>query len=186
MVATVAPVHTLLEAQTSTTLVHVRRRIRRADPLDGFVTGIGKRWVLLAAIDDTYLNGLVALRVDDINKVEPDRRTFVVRALQARGEWPLTATPNAPLDRTDLLVRYLGDNWPLVTIHVEVEDPKVCFIGTPTKVTTRTVHLREVTPEPEWEGMSTPYRLQDITRIEVGGRYESALWTVAGPPPPTQ
>jgi hypothetical protein len=43
-------------------LVRVRRTIRKADHLNGFVVGIGERWVLLNVFDpDMFLDGYAAL-----------------------------------------------------------------------------------------------------------------------------
>jgi hypothetical protein len=115
------------------TLVRVSRTIRRGDKLDGFVVGIGQAWVLLAVLDpNIYLNGYAALGLGDVAKVSrrggPD--TFVGRALAAPGEWPPAAV-DVDLDSVADLVRTASEVAPLVALHVEEDDPDVCFIGRP-------------------------------------------------------
>ncbi|CAA9438887.1 MAG: hypothetical protein AVDCRST_MAG35-3126, partial [uncultured Quadrisphaera sp.] len=40
-------------------------------------------------------------------------------------------------------------------------------------------HLREITPRATWDETGAEVRLDRITRIDVGGRYEQALSDVA-------
>jgi hypothetical protein len=167
------------------TLVRVSRTIRRNDKLDGFVVGIGQAWVLLAVLDaNIYLNGYAALRLGDVSKVKrrggPD--TFVGRALAARGEWPPVAA-DVDLDSVADLVRTASDVAPLVTLHVEEDDPDVCFIGRPLRFTSRSVHLLEITPQADWHDHPTKWAFADVTRVDFGGRYEEALALIGGAPP---
>jgi hypothetical protein len=177
----------LAEAQDRLTLVRLTRAIRRADKLEGFVAGVGHRWVLLSLVDDgAYLNGFAAIRLTDVKGVVPwgGSESFAVRALRGRGEWP-PHSPEISLDSAGGLLRDAADVSPLVTLHVEVDDPTVCFIGRPVVIAARSVRLLEVTPDASWEEMPTTYRFSDVTRIEFGGRYEAALASVAGAPPST-
>jgi hypothetical protein len=165
-------------------LVRVSRTIRRGK-LDGFVVGIGQAWVLLAVLDpNIYLNGYAALRLGDVSKVKqrggPD--TFVSRALAARGEWPPVAV-DVDLDSVADLVRTASDVAPLITLHVEEDDPDVCFIGRPVRFTSRSVHLLEITPQAEWHDHPTKWAFSDVTRVDFGGRYEEALALIGGAPP---
>jgi hypothetical protein len=166
-------------------LVRVSRSIRRSDKLDGFVVGIGQAWVLLALLDhNIYLNGYAALRLSDVSKVErrggPD--SFMGRALAARGEWPPVGV-DVDLDSVGELIRTAAEVAPLVTLHIEEDDPTVCFIGRPVRFTGRSVHLREITSQAEWEKRPTKWAFADVTRVEFGGRYEEALTLIGGAPP---
>ena len=165
-------------------LVRLSRSIRRSDKLDGFVVGLGQGWVLLAVLDhNIYLNGFAAVRVADVKKVNrrggPD--SFVGKALTARGEWPPTGA-NVDLDDLAELVRSAAEVAPLVTLHLEAEDPTVCFIGRPVRLTSRSVHLVQITPEAEWDNEPTKWQFTDVTRVDFGGRYEEALSLVGGTP----
>src|SRR6202043_2618244 len=73
------------------TLVRVRRTIRGADKPEGFVVGLGARWVLLAVLDPSIvLDGFAAIQLADIAAVVPvgGRNSFVGRALTLQGHWP--------------------------------------------------------------------------------------------------
>jgi hypothetical protein len=166
-------------------LIRVSRTIRRSDKIEGFVVGIGQTWVLLADLDPrVHLNGYVALRVDDVLKVQrrggPD--TFVGRTLSARGEWPPVSV-DVDLDTVAALVRTAAEVAPLVTLHIEEEDPTVCFIGHPMRISRKAVHLLETNPQAEWRDHPTKWSLSDITRVDFGGGYEQALALIGGTPP---
>jgi hypothetical protein len=172
-------------AATAQSLVRVVRSIRCSDELEGFVVGLGVKWLLLALLDgNIYLNGFVALRLRDVTKVQQRGGigSFVGRALTLRGHWPPTA-PAIDLDTVGGVIRSAGEAAPLVTLHVEADDPNVCLIGRPAGITGRSVQLREITPEAEWKDRPTKWKLADVTRVEFGGRYEEALALVGGTPP---
>ena len=62
---------TLHAAEEDRTLVRLHRTIRRSDDIEGFVVGVGDKWVLLALLDDLLiLNGYVGVRLDDVEKVQ--------------------------------------------------------------------------------------------------------------------
>lgn len=169
----------------SRALVRLSRSIRCADPVDGFVVGIGEKWVLLAELDPNIdLNGFCAVRRADITKVSVrgGSDSFVPRALQARGQWPpQPAAVN--LDDVSELIRTAADLAPLVTLHIEADNPDVCFIGRPARVTIRNLHLLDIDPQAQWSHRTRKFRHASLTRVEFGGRYEEALVLVGGPAP---
>ena len=172
-------------AQADSSLVRLSRSIRHTDPIDGFVVGTGHSWLLLAALDDNiYLNGYIALRIADISKiaVRGGPGTFVGRALAARGIWPPVGA-EVDLDGTAGLVQSAARLARLVTVHVEKEDPGVCFIGRPMRISTRFIRLLEVGTEAEWEDRGRKWLISDVTRIDFGGGYEQALALIASAPP---
>jgi hypothetical protein len=173
----------LRRALNSREPVRVRRNIRGADVLDGYVQAVGAKWMLLAVLRDVTLDGFVALRLKDIAKAERCYAPkFWRRALELRGEWP----PAAPMDEITLdgirgLLEPAGEA--LVAVYIEREDPGVCFIGVPVKVTRRRLHLTEVTAKAKWRTDGSRWDLKSITRVDFGDRYMRALTAVAGPRP---
>lgn len=176
----------LTEAARDQASVRIARStLRRSNKVEGFVVAVGKVWVLLAVLDPNVdLDGYAALRLDDVSKVErrggPD--TFVGRALAARGQWP-PVTVDVNLDDVADLLRTASDVAPLVTVHIEEDDPTVCYVGRPVRYSKRSVHMLDITPEAVWEKEPTEWPFVMLTRVEFGGRYEDALALVGGPPP---
>ncbi len=75
-----------------------------------------------------------------------------------------------------------GRSFPLVTVHREAIDPEVCWIGRILGVERSRVSLLEITPDATWEEKPECFRLSEITRVNFGGDYETALHLVGGDP----
>jgi hypothetical protein len=86
------------------------------------------------------------------------------------------------LTSTRTVLEFAAKRSPLVTIYVERRDPNVCYIGSPVGMTTASLRLRRITPDALWEEKPKTYPFKDITRVEIGGRYETALMAVGGRP----
>lgn len=177
---------TLHAAEEDWALVRLHRSIRRSDDIEGFVVGVGDKWVLLALLDDLLiLNGYVAVRLDDVEKVRrrggPD--SMVGRALASRGQWPPVRADVRLDGKTTELLQSAAEQWPVVTLHLEHEDPTDCFVGRPVDYTTRSVDWLDISPEAEWCDNVVKHPLSQVTRVDFGGLYEEALVAVGGPPP---
>src|SRR4051794_11039929 len=119
----------LREAEDQHRIVRVRRGIRRADKLEGYVVGIGKKWLLLHLLSpEIFLNGYSAVRISDVKEVTDlgGSDSFPGRALALAGEKP-EGLPEIDLSSTKALLAAAGAVSPLVSIHVERVDPEVCY-----------------------------------------------------------
>jgi hypothetical protein len=166
-------------------LVRVRRSIAGCDDLQGFVLAWSPCWTLMADVDDgIYLNGYVAFRTKDVKAVETSgsKGRFKARALSLRGQWPPRLPDPAIAIGCTRELLLSAAKYSLVTLHVEERDPEVAYIGVPQVVGQKSLSLREITPAAKWSKTITRYRYRDLTRVEVGGKYEDALFIVAGPP----
>lgn len=174
----------LLRAMGKREPVRVRRNIRKTGYVEGYVVAVGAEWVLVALLQDVAFNGFVALRLNDVTGAKRAHAPkFYRRALELHGEWPPAAPPgDIMLDGIRELVESAAGTHLLVTIHIEREDPEVCFIGAPVKFSRRWLHLLEVTPKAKWGAAPSKWDLTAITRVDFDGRYERALLEVAGPP----
>ncbi|WP_258725961.1 hypothetical protein [Cellulomonas sp. NS3] len=175
----------LERAQQDQLRVRVRRWIPDADPVEGFVVGIGRRWVALAQLSDRILlDGWALVRLKDIQavKIYPDPNTFATRALRLRSQWPPVAPP-VDLDHTVAAITAATKVAPLLTVHEEFARPDVCWIGMVRSVDDTTLALHEVDGEANWLRKVTMIDLDSITRLDMGGGYEEALHLVAGEPP---
>jgi hypothetical protein len=169
-------------------------RVRRApgwDRREGYVVGIGSKWVVLSMIDDRARpDGFSAVRRRDITSVKRARGSegFIRRTLELDEHWPPATVPGeVDLGRTRGVIEGLTAAFPLICLMIEREDSNVAFIGRPQTYSEKTLYMREVTPNAEWRGARrrdwSRWSFGELTRIDAGGGYEAALFRVAGEPP---
>jgi len=71
-----------------------------------------------------------------------------------------------------------GAAFPLITIYRERLKRRVCNVGRLVRLTQRTMTIRSITPQAEWEEEDT-YSQRDITLLEFAGVYENLLKALA-------
>ena len=175
----------LARAQQDQLLVTVRRWIPDADRLEGFVVGIGQKWVALQRLSDRVaFEGWHLIRVKDVQAVsiDPDPECFEVKALKARSLWPPSA-PELSLDDVVRAVDSASAVTAMVSVFDEFDRPGACWIGDVTSLDDSKLHLLEVNTRGGWARKPRTFDPADVTRIDFGGGYEEALSLVAGPPP---
>jgi hypothetical protein len=162
------------------------KRIGRSssnDDVEGFVLGVGERWVLVAVLSDSIcIDGFAVFPREDVRDVDDraDKMRFVRRALVLQREWP----PPRPAVRLDLddtaaMMRSIAAIAPVMTVFTERIDDDVCFVGVPMNVTCSSVDLREIRYDATWSPDLSPWRFDDITRIEFADRYSGIIYAVA-------
>jgi hypothetical protein len=164
--------------------VDIRRKIKDADVIHGYVVQLSDDWILIADTrDGGYLDGFTALRTKDITKVKKVDG-FEPELLKKLKQWP-PAAPEQPisLSSAEAIIRAAGESREALTIHQEKDKPDACFIGAPVDWGRKSVWLLELDRHARWDTEMTKYRLKDITRIGFGGGYEDALLTVSGAKP---
>jgi len=161
--------------------VLARRRLWKADHLEGFVVGVDRSWALLHLVRDVDLIGWSAVRLDTIRDVEHQDHGFLGRALALTGARP----GMLDVDLSDLppLLRSAARRFPILTLYTEARDPSVCAIGRPQRIGARSVTFLDISSEAEWADDTRGIRLDDVTRVDLGGRYEDVLHRLAGYPP---
>lgn len=162
--------------------VLARRNLWKADHLEGFVVNVDRGWAVLHLVVDVGLNGWSAVRLDTIRDVvRQPADAFITRALAWAGERP----EPAGLDTSSIseLLRSASTEFPLITLYTEAADPNVCAIGRPTHLGGSKVTFLDVSSEAVWADEPRKFRLDDLTRVDVGGRYEHVLHHLAGYPP---
>lgn len=162
------------------------RLVRRdGDDLQGIVAALGTKWMLIHRVWDLRLEGLSAVRIRDIKRVEVDRgwNDVVVRSLRERGIFPQPVN-QLDLGSTGAMVVSLQRHHDIITIHPERLGSTVCHVGTICSVepAAKTVSLLELSPSAEWDVLPTVWRFRDITRVDVADQYASALYSLAGHP----
>ena len=175
----------LERARSSQHGIRLVRSIPGADVIKGYALDVGSKWVLMAALDEARVGGYVALRVRDIERIQPLKSdAFYRKASELAGVWP-PALPAGPIDlsTTRGLIETAHAHATLVNLQIEREDPGVAFIGIPTRWSQKKVWLHEVSARAIWEGTDSKWAFADITRVEFSSTYEDDLLLVAGPPP---
>ena len=155
-----------------------------SNAIKGYVAGVGPRFFLMSIVSDRiWYEGFEAFRVEDVENLrDAPNRGFVETALRVRGD-PRPDAAGLNLETTEQLLLTAAARFPLISLHHEVLDPEVCWIGRLVRVGGGVVTLREVGPGAEWLEELYDYRLDDLTRIGFGQDYEDALYRVAGEPP---
>lgn len=148
--------------------------------LEGFVVGIGAQFLLLHTLDECFcLNGYSAIRLSDIRgcKSLVKHNRIAERILKIRGLIPVSLPQVSLANLADLLIS-ANMSYPLVTIFKECIDPEVCYIGKVAEIMTKTIRLVEIDPAAKWL-RTRRFRLDDITRVDIGGLYEDGLLLAA-------
>lgn len=173
----------LLDAMSGDRLIRFRRRFEN-EVVRGYVVGVGPKFFLLQLVSDRIrYDGFECIRIKDVRRPQPDPYiSFVKTALGIRTpERP--ARPEIDLSGTEAMIASAGALFPLITLHRETEDPDVCWIGRLVSVDKRRVQIRTIDPNAEWEPDIDSYDLKEITLVNFGGDYETALQMVGGDPP---
>ncbi|MFB7618951.1 hypothetical protein [Kitasatospora sp. NPDC056181] len=181
-----SPVPTLDLAVRDGGLVRLRRSLPGADRLEGFVVGTGPVWTLLANCTDHRLDGWTAVRTADLRKVRRigGEDGLTVRALRRRGAWPVRPPAgDLPLDDLPGLAEAASRAYGLIALHTEESAPDVCWVGAVTGVRPKSLRLHRVDTEARWYDEPVKFRLDRITRIDLGTHYTAVLREFAGERP---
>jgi hypothetical protein len=172
----------LAEAWATDRPVVVRRNLWKADHLEGYVVDLADRWVLLHLVREVDLNGWAAVRLDTVREVTlQGRDAFIARALHLAGEDPEPV--DLDLDGAGPLIATACRQFPIVTLYTEEADPGLCAIGRPRRLTATRAHFLDISSEGEWADATRKIRLDEVTRVDVGGSYEAVLHHLGGYPP---
>lgn len=172
----------LREAAATGEPVLVRRNLWKADHLEGFVVDVDDAWATLHLVHDVGLNGWSTVRLDTVRDVvHLGADAFITRALDLVGDEPLPL--GLDLESAADVIRSSASAFPLVTLYTEAADPGVCAIGRPRRLGATKVSFLDISSEGEWEEDPRHLRLADITRVDVGGRFETVLHHLGGYPP---
>lgn len=164
-------------------LVKVVRR-KGWDRLDGSVLARSSKWLLLAIEYDAGFYGHALIRVSDVRRIQQyPSSSFVERALEREGHWPLPRLEGVDLSSTRAALESLAASGMLLAIHYEQDHLHECLIGVPRTFGRKKFRLQNVGTDAEWDAEDSVHRYRWVSRIDVGNAYEQRLSAVAGPPP---
>ena len=180
------PVRPRLErARSAQTGIRLARSIPGTFVIEAYVLDVGSKWVLMAAVVEARVDGYVAVRIRDVERIQPLRSdAFYRKASELAGVWP-PALPADPIDlsTTRSLIETAHAHATLVNLQIEHEDPNAAYIGVPTRWSPKKLWLHEVSPQAIWDDTDFKLPYSDITRVEFSNTYVNDLLLVAGPPP---
>ena len=124
------------------------------------------------------LNGWAVFRNSDIRRyrVIPEG-DFLARAIRLQKIRP-AMSKGVAIGSLREAAESAGAKFPLLTVHRERIKQDVCYVGKFGRATTRTLTMREISPQAEWEDEET-FAFRDITKLEFGGTYERLLYALA-------
>jgi hypothetical protein len=172
----------LADAKRKRCFVRLSRRFEDSK-VRGYVLDIGPEFFLFALVSDRiWFDGFECFRIRDILDVRPDPYgAFAEAALKKRHERK-PAKPRVSVASIEAILLLAGKLFPMVTIHREQVDPTICWIGRVLGVSRGRVSLLEINPDATWDSTPSQYLLSEITRVNFGGDYETALHLVGGDP----
>lgn len=144
--------------------------------LTGFALHWEEEFTLVHLMDDVHycLDGYAVFRNANVRRwreVAPDE-------FEARAGKLQRLRPRVPaglrLDSLKEIIATAGEVFPLLTLHRERLNRKVCYLGKFLQVNGRSVTLRDISPGAEWGGKER-YALNDITLLEFGRAYNTLL-----------
>lgn len=161
-------------------LLEFNRKPIDPDSLVGFVLAKNARLTLVQPLDtDSFrLNGYAIFRNSDVKGYRPiAKNAFLARAARLQKLRP--SRPRAVrIGSLSEALSSAGSGFPLITIHRERLNKRVCYVGKFLSASQRAVAIRPISPQAEWEGEER-YSLRDITLLEFGGEYERLLYQIA-------
>lgn len=149
---------------------------------DGYLVGTGPDFFAINLVDKSIrLDGFNCMRYADVSSVDAPApySAFRDRVLKLRGQEPARSVP-VDLSSVSELIRTAAAAYPVVTLHLDWQDPGCCYIGKILSVDDDEVSIRCITPGGEWQDDVDRYSLSDITRVDFAGAYEEALILVGG------
>lgn len=172
----------LEQAMKDQTLVRLRSKHRKADPVDGFVVALGRRWAALALVDDASRpNGWDLVRLREVAALERRHNSSVVQQiLTARDAWPLAAPEGIAVDRARELTDALVARAELVSVHVEGFDAESLWLGLPISHRDGELEVHEINVRGRWSRRPTFFDVKAVTRYTLGNGYADSLALVAG------
>jgi len=162
-------------------LLQVKRSHKNLCKISGFVVDVSESLILLQRCDwDTFqLNGYSVIRNDEVAgyRFFDKKQWWQFRAVQH-----FKLIPKAPagisVSSLPTLLESVAKIFPLVTIHQEKINAKVCYIGKLTAMRRKTFTIEDLNCNAEWTG-SRRLKFSDVTLVDFGGGYENALAVTA-------
>lgn len=142
----------------------------------GYILDFNEEFLVLEKFDgDCFYDGLSIIYRHNITRIRWDgNEIFSMAKLINRSE---RLVEKIFIDLTDMesILKTVHNEFGHITIHIEDIDKDICFIGQINEMDSEHVVLYEFGTKQSLDRPSLLIALEDITRVEVGGRYEKQL-----------
>jgi hypothetical protein len=176
-----ATLESILRKHRMKHLFQVKRRQKKLCKISGFVVDVSESLILLQRFDwDAFqLNGYSVIRSNDIASYRffDKKKHWQFRAIQ-RLKLKLKAPAGISVSSFSDLLESTAKGFPLLTIHRDKINAKVCYIGKLKTVSHKTFTIEDLNCNAEWTG-SRRFKFCDVTLVDFGGGYENALAAAA-------
>ncbi|WP_028050289.1 hypothetical protein [Cellulomonas sp. URHD0024] len=151
---------------------------------DGFVIAMTEDWVVMHTLaDGVYLDDIVMLRLGDISRVWfRDDDAYHHRAVEALDKSVAVFDCDDSVDACELL-KVASATAEIFAVRLEMLDREPLAIGRLTRLRKKSFDLHYVGRDGVWANQVERWKYQDLTRIELGGRYLQALNSFSDPHP---
>ncbi len=152
--------------------------------LYGYVLEVAGDWLALhKVVDGVYIDGYSVMRVSDVVEVRVGNDEYIDRAMRELGrpvvDYSLPADP-----ATRDILRSAADHSLLTCIHLEMDVKDPMIVGRIVGLGVRKYDLQFINTNGVWELEPDRWWYGEVTRVEFGDRYSSALERFGDPLPP--
>jgi hypothetical protein len=157
-------------------------RIARGDSMDhidGFVVGLGKKWVLIArTMDGGYPDGLIAIRLRDVSKISKNR-SFETKFASKQSQPEPAVLARIDLDRTSEVIASMSSLAVLVAVERSRVRAHAIWIGKYAGENGKWFGLLHIGTDATWDKKPIGYRIKDVTSVSIDSHYLTALASIA-------
>jgi hypothetical protein len=133
--------------------------------------------------DGIRFDGFSCYRIADVRNLTHDPHSAFTEAAMKKLNEPIPRKPEMSVAGIEELLLSSGRKFPLITIHREGVRPDACWIGKVESSADGILFLWEIGPDAKWDRKLSSHKLSEITAVEFGGEYETALFAVGGDVP---
>jgi hypothetical protein len=169
----------LRQSMSDATPVAIRRSVERHETQQGVVLALSDEWALFANLNDAViLDGYDVVRRAEI--IRAWHKPLFADYLARHNVWPPTAPPGIDLTDTRTVIESTSVST-VASIACEEKHPQRLLIGFVAQWRKKSLWLRTIDTDCQWEDFDVKLRLKDITQVSFGSAYERAVLEVAGP-----
>lgn len=143
----------------------------------GYIIDFNDTFLLFEKVnDDCYFDGISAILISNISRIRwsGNELQSVAKIIGKKK----TVKYNIDLSTIEKLIISFEKLYKCITFHIQDQDDSVCFIGNIEKIDNETVVIYEYGTKGNLDRKHIMLDLDDVTRIDAGGKYEQNLETV--------